>query len=128
LDYEVVYALGYDLLQRGRYDRALNCFELLVREAPYDSRYWSGLAYVYKSLKRYDDAILAYCLLANREENSAQSMLRVAECQLLNGAYPGAIATLKMIIDIAGESPAHAEMVLRARALMALVHHDTGPA
>ena len=61
---QAVYALAYQLVAQGRFDKAYEYFALLTLYYPTDAAYLAGLALCYRMLGRYEQAINVYAFLA----------------------------------------------------------------
>lgn len=75
-----LYTIAYSLYLNGKYQNALNCFQVLVTMDVNSARYWMGLAASHHMLKNYRGAISSYALAALIDNKNPQIHFHAAEC------------------------------------------------
>lgn len=119
---EVVYTLGYSMIEQRRYEQAHDAFHVLVSFRPLERKFWLGYGYALKMLQRYEEAIHAYSMLGVLHPDSPDATLHVAECQLRMGQTDQAKASLKIVLDYCEQYTGHEAVGARAKAISQLVH------
>lgn len=118
---EVIYAMAYAHVARCEYGKALPIFAFLAQYGPTRKHYWAGLALCLQKTDRPDEARNIYALILTLYPDSADAVLRTAECELALGENERAQAALFGAIAIDAESGQLGPVSHRARALLDLI-------
>lgn len=102
---EVIYARGYELQKRGKYEQAQHLFEYLCYLNHYEEGYWIALGFCREQRRRYHDALQAYVMAGVLDVDSPIPPLRSAECLMHMGELSQAKKAAEMAIRNAGDEP-----------------------
>ncbi|HEY1048741.1 MAG TPA: SycD/LcrH family type III secretion system chaperone [Prosthecobacter sp.] len=118
---EVIYMIGYNQYNAGKYGEAERIFQLLAMLNHFERRYWTGLAASRELQKKYDDAIKAYGYLAMLDLEDPLPPLLMAKCFLAAGKVADAEGALHACVFVARKKAQHAEIVQQAEDLLELL-------
>lgn len=118
---EVIYMVGYNQYNAGKYDEAERIFQLLAVLNHFDRRYWTGLGASRELQKKYDTAIKAYTFLAMLDLEDPHPPLLMAKCYLAQGNVKDAEGALHACTFVARKKPEHAEICQQAEDLLELL-------
>ncbi|TDU70717.1 type III secretion system low calcium response chaperone LcrH/SycD [Prosthecobacter fusiformis] len=118
---EVIYMVGYNQYNAGKYDEAERIFQLLSVLNHFERRYWTGLAASRELQKKYDLAIKAYGYLAMLDMEDPLPPLMMAKCFLAAGKVADAEGALHACVFVSGKKPQHAAIVEQAENLLELL-------
>lgn len=127
-DSEVIYANAYSLAVQGRYAEARKRFAVLALYRPASARFAAGMAFCDQKLGRYAEAIANYAFAAHLEPGNPEHMLSIAECEILQHAFPAATESLNHVIRFCNENSGHENTLQRAEGIRALIEAGGNPA
>lgn len=119
-DYEVVYTLGHNLYNQGRYLDAMKTFSFLVMHNQFERRFYNAMASSLQMLNMYKDAIQFYSMASIMDLTDPKPTYHTAECMIPLGMYAEARQALDLVIQ-QSKSPEHAALLERAEALLHMV-------
>lgn len=119
-DYEVVYALGSDLYNQGRYADAMKAFGFLVIHNQWEKRFVSAFAASLQMCKRYEDAIQYYSFASVMDMRDPVPTFHTAECMIALGQLGDAKQALEIVVNQSGDEK-HAGLKARAQAMLDLM-------
>mgnify|MGYP000935145161 CR=1 FL=1 len=125
---QAVYALAYQLVAQGQFDKAYEYFALLTLYYPTDAAYLAGLALCYRMLGRYEQAINVYAFLATLQAQEPAHSVSISECLMLQGAFEQALQTLQLVLRYCREHSGFDKVAQRAQALAQLLKPGMAPA
>jgi tetratricopeptide (TPR) repeat protein len=119
---EVIYSVGHALFMQGKFEKALNIFQLILIYRPLDARSLEACATTMKRLGRFDEAIPIYAaaLVFGEVENPMPSM-HIAECLAALGRNHDSETVLRPILDASLVDSAYADVQSRARNLLSML-------
>lgn len=117
---EVIYMVGYNQYNAGKYDESEKIFQLLSILNHFDVRFWTGLGASREMLKKYDEAVKAYSYLAVLDMRDPLPPLLSAKCFLAAGKLKDAENALQASIFNA-QKPEHAQIKEQATNLLDLL-------
>ena len=79
-DIEAMYHLAFDLYRQRRYEDAQNVFEMLVFYEGPETRFWLGLGGCHQMQGNYEQAVMAYSLLAVIDSTNPLGAFHASEC------------------------------------------------
>ncbi|MBB5037710.1 SycD/LcrH family type III secretion system chaperone [Prosthecobacter dejongeii] len=118
---EVIYMVGYNQYNAGKYDEAERIFQLLSILNHFDRRFWTGLGACREQQKKYEEAIKAYGFLTMLDMEDPQPPLLMAKCYIAQGKVSDAEGALHACTYIARKKPAHAAILEQAENLLELL-------
>lgn len=91
---KVLYYLGYQFYQQGKYKEAKNFFRYLTHYQPFERKYWKGLASSCQMLQEYEQAIEFYSMAALQEPTDPHVHLHAFDCFFALGKMQEAMTAL----------------------------------
>lgn len=120
-EYEAVYALGYNLYNQGKFDKAAEAFLFLTFYNHLEPRYAKALGAALQMLEHYQQAVSVYTLALVLDAMDPDPMLRVGECLIAMGMVEEAIESLEAAVLAAAEIGRHEVSKLRAQMLLQIL-------
>lgn len=122
---EALYQLGYGFYAQGRYEDAFKVFSLLVVHEHMNERYLMALAGAAQMIGRHRDALQHYSTAALLLIGDPRPVFFSAECLMALKHFDLAAESLRLVIELAGESTSHGVLKSRATALLASIKHQS---
>ncbi|MEC4720734.1 SycD/LcrH family type III secretion system chaperone [Noviherbaspirillum sp. CPCC 100848] len=119
-DYEVVYALGSELYNQGRYSDAMKAFGFLVIHNQWEKRFVNAYAASLQMCKRYEDALQYYSLASVMDMRDPVPTFHTAECMIALGQLLEATQALEIVVNQCREEK-DAGLKTRAQAMLDLI-------
>lgn len=119
---KALYARGYDLQKRGRFEQAEQVFQYLCYLNHYDTSGWVALGFCRERLKQLDGALQAYIAAGLLDLENPIPPLRAAECLLQKGELAAAKRSAEMVLKLAGDAPQFEQRRQRANQLLKIIH------
>lgn len=113
---EELYALAFSHYSQGRYEEALQLFQLLLGLNPRSAKYHFGMGSAHYQLHHYKDATVNFVLALSFDPSDPQAAYYASECFAKEGEKEAALHCLDLVEQIAGDQTAHA--YLKERALL----------
>lgn len=124
---DLLYRMGCDLFDQGKYQQADRLFNLLILFRPLEARYLFACGMSQKAQKRPAMATQMFCAAMLLDPDNPAPVMETAECMLLLDARKDACDVLRHVLAIAGDSEAHAAVRERAvQWLAAMREQDRG--
>lgn len=100
---DVLYSLGYEFFEQGRYEQAEHYFQVLANLNVVDPKYWVGVGAARQMQKKYDTAIAAYSAarLLDHDNQNPEPALQMANCYASLGNTQDALRALEAAEDSA---------------------------
>ncbi|MEJ0017882.1 MAG: SycD/LcrH family type III secretion system chaperone [Acetobacteraceae bacterium] len=114
-DLEAIYAVGHGLYTAGKYDEALNFFQVLCICRQTESRFWFGLGACAQVLGDAGTALRAYGMAAVFDTENPQISLRAAECLIKLGDATTARTAFEAVVELTEGKPQFTAYRERAR-------------
>ena len=119
---EAIYAMAYQYYQFGKYDQAIEMFNLLGMFNPFESKYWMGLAACLQQSKQFDKAQQVYAVAAmTSEPKDPVPHLHAGECCLGAGEIEDAVRAFRMAVDFSKDQEQHAAVHAKAQGLLEVI-------
>ena len=120
-DMEVIYSMGYQLYNHGKYKDAEDVFKFLSFYNHLERKYLMGLGACRQMLKNYEGAVQAYGYAAMLDVEDPSAHLHAADCLLALERLGEAESALEATVHWAGDKPEHAKTKGRAQGLLQLI-------
>jgi type III secretion system low calcium response chaperone LcrH/SycD len=117
-DLEAIYAIGHGLYTAGKYDEAVNFFQVLCICRQTEARFWFGLAACAQVLGDASTALRAYGMAALFDTENPQTSLRAAECLIKLGDPKTARTALEAVLLLTEGKPQNTAYRERARLML----------
>lgn len=118
---EVIYMIGYNLYNSGKYPEAEKVFRLLAMLNHFEAKYWKGLGAAREGQKRHAEALEAYGYLGMMDIHDPYPPFQAAKCFIALGKVPEAEASLRAAIFNSTDKAEHAELHGQATGMLELV-------
>lgn len=118
---EVIYMVGFNQYNAGKYDESEKIFQLLAILNHFDARFWTGLGASREMQKKYEEAVKAYQYLIVLDISDPVPPLLCAKCYLGAGKTKEASEALQAAIFNAKDKPEHAPIKEQASNLLELL-------
>lgn len=125
---EMLYAIAYNFYQDNKIEQASKIFTMLCTYDPVSVKYWEGLGATMKLLKKYNEAICVYHILAQLHALKISYYLDLAECFIKINQPETAKQCCEMVIFMAGnetfkeENPDAADCLVKAQNLQKILN------
>jgi len=120
---EVIYLVGYNHYNAGKFDEAEKVFRLLATLDHFERKYWKALAAAREGLRKYEEALQAYGYLGVMDLHDPYPPFQAARCFMALGKTAEAESGLRAAIFNSAEKPEHAELHQQAKALLELIEN-----
>jgi type III secretion system low calcium response chaperone LcrH/SycD len=127
-DLEAIYAVGHGLYTAGKYDEALNFFQVLCICRQTEARYWFGLGACAQVLGDAATALRGYGMAALFDTENPQTSLRAAECLIKLGDAKTARTALEAVVLLTEGKAQYAAYRERARLMLQQLDRAEAPA
>ncbi|MBS0643358.1 MAG: SycD/LcrH family type III secretion system chaperone [Acetobacteraceae bacterium] len=117
-DLEALYSVAHGFYAVGKYQEALNFFQVLCLCRQTDGRFWFGLGAACQMLDKPGGALRAYAMAALFDLENPQISLRAAECLIKLGDLKTARAALDAVIELSGAQTGQPSYRERARLML----------
>ena len=98
---EAMYALAYQLTERGLHDKAFATLTVLRLYRPKDPSYAKAMAICCRKMGRYDEAVRYFAQTMELRPDDYEPAFQMIECMVLMGAREQAGEVLRMISVVA---------------------------
>ena len=117
-DLEALYSVGHGFYTSGKYNEALEFFQVLCLCRQTEARFWFGLAASCQMLGQTDGALRAYGMAALFDTENPQISLRAAECLIKLGDKKTARTALEAVIELTENQEGQPSYRERARLML----------
>ena len=119
---EAIYAMAYRYYQFGKYDEAIEMFNLLGMFNPFESKYWMGLAASLQLTKQFDKAQQVYAVAAmTSEPGDPVPHLHAGECCLGAGEIEDAVKAFRIAVNFSKDNEEYAAVHAKAQGLLEVI-------
>jgi type III secretion system low calcium response chaperone LcrH/SycD len=124
---EGMYSFAYRLYSTGKYDQALQLFQLLVMLDPTQSRYLLGLAACFHMLKEYENASSSYMLCSVVDPDDPLPYYHASDCFIQIENPRMAYDSLKICIAKCGDDEKYKQVKDRAEVSLDILKKSYTP-